>query len=150
MITWITETIAIGEYSDALNTESLKKERINCILSLRGAGVEDSSFDEKQLCDWLGIPFHRVPVTEMARLVNVKIQLKTASYMLDLLTDKYKRILVHCTSGIDRAPFVVAYYMGKVDDEYSMTESDLKFWIGEAYKFIKRKRPQIIEHWEWI
>lgn len=150
MITWITETIAIGEYSDTLNTESLKKEKIDCILSLRGAGIEEDAFDEIGFCNWLGISFYRVPVIEMASLESVKIQLKTASYMLDLLTDIYKKILVHCTAGIDRAPFVVAYYMGKVDDGYSMTESDLKFHISNAYKFIKGKRPYIIEHLEWV
>jgi len=159
MISWITETIVIGDYSDALNEEALIQSKVDCILSLRGGEAENSSIEEEQLCHNLGIVFFRVPIYDMdywtnhdsgKDQTNVKIQCRVAAHMLDLLTDEYKRIMVHCTAGIDRAPFVVAYYMGKVDDEYSMTESDLKFWIDNAYKFIKRKRPQIMRHMEWV
>lgn len=159
MISWITETIAIGEYSDALNKEALIQSNVDCILSLRGGELEDSSNEEAQFCHNLGIAFFRVPIHDMDYWTNhesgkgqfkVKIQCRVAAYMLDLLTEKYKRIMVHCTSGIDRAPFVVAYYMGKIDNGYSMTKSDLKFWISKAYKFIEYKRPQIIEHMEWV
>ena len=143
MITWITENVAIGEYTDAVNEELLKKEKVDCILSLRGSGVEESSYDEIELCDWLDIHFYRVPIVETEHSKVTKIQLRTAAYMLEQLTQKYKRILVHCTAGIDRAPFVVAYWMCK-ENYISMN------WITETYKFIKEKRPQIVEHMEWI
>ena len=156
MITWITENVAIGEYTDAVNEELLKKEKIDCVLSLRGGGVEIYSESEEELCRVLGIDFYRVPIMEYDKQEVTKIQLRTAAYMLEQLTEKYKRILVHCTAGIDRAPFVVARWIIKKDiifagmTEYSYTEEDLKYWIVEAYKFIKKKRPQVIEHMEWV
>lgn len=158
MITQITENVAIGGYPDAINTEALLKEKIDCVLSLRGGEVEDSSIIEESICHSLNIAFFRVPIYDInywanhesrKGQTNVKIQCKTASYMLELLTEKYKKILVHCTGGIDRAPFVVALYMGKADSEFA-TLSDLKYWVAEAYKFIKGKRPQIIPHLEWV
>jgi len=149
MITWITENVAIGEYSDVFNEELLIKEKIDCILSLRGHGIEESSFDEIEKCNWLGIYFYRIPVTDVGK-TDVKIQLRTASYMLDLLTKKYKRILVHCTAGIDRAPFVVAYWMAIKDNLILPRCDDYRFWISRAYDFIQEKRPQIIRHMEWV
>jgi hypothetical protein len=151
MITWITENVAIGEYTDAVNKELLDKEGIDCVLSLRGSGVEDNSNEEKDLLYGLGVSFFRTPVIEIGFLEDVKIMLKSAAYMLKLLSQKYKRILVHCTAGIDRAPFVVAYYLVTKDDEIeSISSEDFRFWITRAYEFIKKKRPQIIEHMEWI
>ena len=154
MITWITENVAIGEYTDAVNEELLKKEKIDCILNLRGSGVEESSYDEIELCDWLDIHFYRVPIVETEHPKVTKIQLRTAAYMLEQLTQKYKRILVHCTAGIDRAPFVVAYWMMKrdveIDESSILSEGDKVFWIARAYEIIKEKRPQIVEHLEWI
>jgi len=154
MITKILEDVFLGEYSDALNSKALTKEKIDCILSLRGEGVEEDSFEEIRICDWLGIHFHRVPVVDIRGIGSIKIQLKTATFMLDLLTKKYKRILVHCTAGIDRAPFVVALYLTQLDADLrkatKLDTSDLKFWLEKAYDFIKEKRPQIMRHLEWV
>jgi protein-tyrosine phosphatase len=147
MITWITENVAIGEYTDAVNEELLDREEIDCVLSLR--------FEELQVDpDWydsMGIDFYRIPTGYFPNSEIIKIELKSAAYMLKLLSQKYKRILVHCTAGIDRAPFVVAYYLVTKDDEIeSISSEDFRFWITRAYEFIKKKRPQIIEHMEWI
>lgn len=164
MISWITDNIAIGEYTDVINEELLKKEKIDCILSLRtGLGLEES-MNESYLdfLEGLGIIYYNVPVgiNPHKDINTIKIELRTAAYMLEQLTNKYKRILVHCTAGMDRAPFVVAYWMlkhepcptllKKGDDIFSMHKRDLRFWIIRAYEFIKEKRPQIIEHMEWI
>lgn len=154
MISWITENVAIGEYTDAYNRENLIKEKIDCILSLRGEGVEENAFAEIHICNCLGIDFYRVPVTDVRGTKNIKIQLKTAVYMLDLLAEKYNRILVHCTEGIDRAPFVVALYLTRLNADLAkatkLNTSDLKFWMAKAYDFIQDKRPQIKRHMEWI
>ena len=163
MISWILTKVAIGEYLDAVNEEALKQNEIDCILSLRGGEAEDSSIEEENICFNLGITFFRVPIFDRGywckhdnneEQVNVKLQLKTAAYMLDLLADRFKRILVHCTGGIDRAPFVVALHMSKMEleyqDDYVLSRTDLAFWVDKAYKFIKEKRPQIIRHMEWV
>jgi len=162
MISWILKKVAIGEYLDALNEEALAKERINCILSLRGGKEEDSSVEEETHCANLGIAFFRVPIFDRDYWTNhesgkgqakVKIQCKAAAYILDLLVKRYKRILVHCTGGVDRAPFVVALYMANIElenqDDYPIKRT-LKYFIIEAYKFIKGKRTQIHEHMEWV
>jgi protein-tyrosine phosphatase len=144
MITWITGNVAIGEYSDAINNRLLKREKIDCILSLRGGELEDDSSFEERVCKNLGIYFFRAPIndlywSETGDQSNVKIQVKTATYMLKLLTKKYKRILVHCTGGIDRSPCVVALWLSNKNKSY----------IDVVYADIKKKRPQIIEHYEW-
>jgi len=146
MITWITENIAIGEYLDAINEELLKKEKIDCVLSLRGGEAEQNNLYEEKLCRSLGISFCNLPVIEYDFLDILKIQLKSAAYMLDLLSQKYKRILVHCTAGIDRSPFILASWLA--NKEYYRL--DIKDQFVEAYRDIKRKRPQIVEHYEWI
>ena len=154
MITWITENVAIGEYADAVNAGALMIENIKCILSLRGGDTESDDSFENLRCKQCGIDYYRVPIMEYDKVEVTKIQLRTAAYMLEQLTEKYKRILVHCTAGIDRAPFVVAYWIGKYsggkDVENMIKDYDLRFWITRAYEFIKGKRPQVIEHMEWV
>jgi protein-tyrosine phosphatase len=49
------------------------------------------------------------------------------------------KILIHCTGGIDRAPFVVASYLVKV---YGLD-------LADAYRQIKKVRPGVCEHPEW-
>ena len=160
MITWITKNVAIGEYTDALNEELLKKEKIDCILSLRtGLGLESGNDDFKfYLYDRMEIRYYNIPVGINAHIdkESIKVELITAAYMLEQLIGKYKRILVHCTAGIDRAPFVVAYWIagysgyGKDINFIYSKEFNFNFWINKAYELIKEKRSQVIEHMEWI
>jgi len=147
MITWITENVAIGEYLDTLNRELLKKEKIECVLSVR----EFSSEKEEEMCNFLDIDYYHVQVGAHQEPDPIKIELRTAAYMLELLSQKYKRILVHCAAGIDRAPFVVAYWLASTTclmQEWK--DLGCKKCIGEYYRVVKKKRPQIIEHYEWI
>jgi len=149
MISWITEKVAIGDYSDAENREALIKEKIDCIICLR----HYLSVKEEALKNVLKIPLFHISVGSQQGLEPIKIELRTATYLLELLSEDYKRILIHCTTGIDRAPFVLACYMARMELEYeddSPMQRDYKYWIIEAYKFIKGKRPQTIEHLEWI
>jgi len=150
MITWITENVAIGEYIDACNRENLIREKIDCILNLR----VKTSVGEGILAQQLSIDYYHMPVGDHRGLEPIKIELRVASYMLGLLAEKYERILVHCTSGIDRAPFIVALYLTRLDAELGkasgLDKTDLKFWIAKAYDFIQEKRPQIIRHTEWV
>ena len=145
MITWITENVAIGEYTDACNRENLLREKIDCVLSLRII----IPLGEPILCKQNDIRFVHIPVglTYEEDKDSIKEELRTAAYMLFELLEKYNRILVHCTAGMDRAPFVVAEYLAHKEYYRLM---DIKMQMEEAYKDIKKKRPQIIEHLEWV
>ena len=150
MITWITENVAIGEYSDAINRELLEKEKIDCILCLRTF----VSNEEDALKEFLQIPLFHISVGDHQGLKPIKIELVTTAYMLGLLSAFYNRILVHCTAGIDRAPFVLALYLTNLsldfDKTAGLTTIDFNSTFRKAYKFIKEKRPQIKEHYEWV
>lgn len=50
------------------------------------------------------------------------------------------KTLIHCHGGIDRAPFIAMLYI------FLTWTHD----IPEAYKLVREKRPQTIEHWEWV
>ena len=149
MITWITKNVAIGEYSDAINEELLGREKIDCVLNVKER--DEASMIEHAMERFHGIKYFHVSVGSHQGLTPIKIELRTATYMLEQLAEKYKRILVHCMGGIDRSPFVVAYwqviYNGK---DICETKVDLKFWISAVYKVIREKRPQVIEHLEWV
>ena len=158
MITWITENVAIGERADFVfprlgdSQKRFKEAKIDCVLDL----TVNNDIVEGIFCDKLGINYYHIPVGRHQGLKPIKIELRTAAYMLEQLTEKYKRILVHCTAGIDRAPFVVAYWIagysgyGKDINFIYSKEFNFNFWISKAYELIKEKRSQVIEHMEWI
>jgi protein-tyrosine phosphatase len=60
--------------------------------------------------------------------------------MIEALTHFNAKVLVHCTEGIDRTPFVAMVYVSK---KYDMPYED-------AYKLVKEKRPGTIYHWDWV
>lgn len=66
-------------------------------------------------------------------------QVQSFVNQLENLCAKGYNILVHCHAGIDRAPFVVALWLSK---NFNCT-------FQEAYDFVKEKRPQTIQHFEW-
>ena len=51
-----------------------------------------------------------------------------------------QKVMIHCSAGIDRSPFVAAYYLFKKGD----------WTIDEAYAYVKNKRPQTFIHVEWM
>jgi len=136
MITWITEKVAIGEYLDAINKETIKQNKIDCVLNLSMSPDVRIRLSDK-------IAYFVFPIGRHEGLEAIIIEVKAAAYLLKLLTEKYKKILVHCIAGIDRSPAVVAKYLS--DEKYG-------FILGtdEAYEYVKNKRPQIKKHWEWI
>lgn len=139
MITWITDKVAIGEYSDACNREALEQNKIDCVLDLR---VVDS-LGEFLMLEQMGVHYFKLGIGREQGLEPLRIEIKNAASMIKLLAEKYNRILVHCTAGIDRSPAVVALWLFKYES--------MELWdLDKAYTFIKDKRPQIKEHWEWI
>jgi len=63
-----------------------------------------------------------------------------AGDMLVALTELNAKVLVHCSEGVDRTPFLAMVYVSK---KYDMSYED-------AYKFVKEKRPQTVFHWDWV
>lgn len=143
MITWITENIAIGEYIDACNRELLEREKIDCILCLRTV----VSNEEDVLKEFLGIPLFHISIGDHQGLEPIRIELRAAVHMLIELAEVYHKILVHCTACFDRTPFVVACYIAHT--EYFQLH-DIKYQMEEGYKDVREKRPNIIEHYEWV
>jgi len=139
MITWITDKVAIGEYLDACNREALEQNKIDCVLDLR---VVDS-LGEFLMLEQMGVHYFKLGIGREQGLEPLRIEIKNVASMIKLLAEKYNRILVHCTAGIDRSPAVVARYLSY--EKYSFI-----LGVSEAYKYIKNKRPQIKEHLEWI
>lgn len=50
------------------------------------------------------------------------------------------KIMIICDAGMDRSPFVAAYYL--------VVHNGMTF--PEAYALVKKGRPQTIEHYEWV
>jgi len=168
MITWITPQIAIGELSDILynSIEDLQKIGFTSVISI--LMKDDERLRKKFREAWnkgILIRQHFIQVGSESMVEdltgeNLKrfvSQLNLAYYKLDSIfyADYQEKVLVHCVAGMDRSPFVVARYL--VEKKRIMprlTDKKMEFvsvrTMSEAYAFIKKKRPQIIEHPEWV
>ena len=70
MIDWITENVAIGEYSDGINAELLTQENIDCVLNLR---AEDEKSDiEERLCKGIGVKYFRIAVGDYKGIDSIR------------------------------------------------------------------------------
>ena len=67
-------------------------------------------------------------------------QVDYAIMKLSRLLSKGNKVLVHCHAGIDRAPFVVAGYLYAYENQT----------FTDSYDFVKWKRPQTMQHWDWF
>lgn len=56
------------------------------------------------------------------------------------LADRGWKLFIRCAGGIDRSPFVAALYYAK---RHGVS-------LEEAYRVVKEKRPQTLEHPEWF
>jgi len=145
MITWITETVAIGEYSD-VTEELVKEEKITYIINL----IEMTPTRKQKYLS--GFPTPVCGLSWMPLIEDPGVDLRAFQRECrKIVKELFKRIimgervLIHCIAGMDRAPFIVALLLGlTVDLGYTQTSV-----IG-AYRVIKKLRPQIIEHLEWL
>jgi len=68
------------------------------------------------------------------------LKTKRIAKLLGELSQQGFKILIYCHAGIDRSPFIgMLYLCYKYDIDYA-----------KAYAWVKEKRPQIVEHWEWV
>jgi len=114
MINKIMPSIFIGDDRDASSIMLIKDTTITAILDLTNLHI-DLVLDDEAI-----------------------EQVETAVERLKGLVLRGNNVLVHCHAGIDRAPFVVAYFLYKIGYNFQ-----------EAYDLVKEKRPQTIQHWEW-
>jgi protein tyrosine/serine phosphatase len=89
---WIDENVAIGNKSDSLNVNRLKKEGIDVMINAR------TLFDDSRGRS------RRVPEVEKVR---------RATTLLVSLAQMKVKVLVYCYHGRDRAPFIVMLYLTK-------------------------------------
>ena len=68
-------------------------------------------------------------IDAMLRLIKITLETSTEN-----------PVLVHCHAGMDRSPFIAAMYLHVYEG----------IPVDTAYAWVKRKRPQTIEHWEWV
>ena len=64
---------------------------------------------------------------------------KGANILKDLV-DKYKKVYVHCTAGISRAPHIVICYLCLFKG----------FELEVAIKFVRERRTSAIPNKEWL
>ena len=111
---WIDSRIMVGDMIDASVREELQKLGIDMLVDIR---------------IWFygsGNAFPKENILEMAQ-------------ELVKLSEKHK-ILIYCTAGIDRTPFVAMLYCHfKYGWDYY-----------KAYDYVKEKRPETFIHYEWL
>jgi protein tyrosine/serine phosphatase len=157
MISKITENLYIGEYSDVVGQtleetssrlKQIKALGIEHVISLCARiqiAKEAEAFKANSQDNNLGIWLHHQPIPVNRKVAGqrdpfkVGVELSLNEINSILLHEPNTKILIHCTAGIDRAPFVAASYLVKV--------CGLDF--EDAYRQIKKARPSICEHLEW-
>ena len=138
--------MGIGKYFD-ITEENIKNEGITAIVNIRETFRErDKKISSLKKLKyiyfpiWDGADYDNNIITEEDIIKEVKTKtLEIVEKIYNLLNSGYK-VVVHCTGGIDRSPFVVATLLiklGKVSN------------YGEAYAMIKKVRPFVVEHYEW-
>jgi protein tyrosine/serine phosphatase len=163
MISKVTENLYIGEYTDIigqtpeeteLRLKRIKALGIEHVISLCSQDIEDSQIINEaetfkanaQSKNSTRICLHHQPVPVDRNFAGrgdpFKVGLELALNEINtiLLREPNARIIIHCTAGIDRSPFVVASYLVRV----------CGLDLAEAYRQIKKVRPCVCEHPEWI
>jgi protein-tyrosine phosphatase len=116
---WIDDFVAVGSLLDAERVNELKEEDIDLIVDAR-------------------VAFERADVINYKPIVP-KV-LRAADILVALSQTIMPKILIHCTFGVERTPFLAMVYVSR---KYSMT-------YEEAYNYVREKRPQTIFRWDWV
>jgi len=96
---WINERLAVGDINDAMNHGELRRQGVSGVLSLN---------DFPTFIAGMGFEWYRVQLLDGPG--NKPEDLAKAIEVLDDLLGRH-RTLLHCASGVSRAPFVAAAYI---------------------------------------
>jgi protein-tyrosine phosphatase len=159
MISKITDNLYIGEYSDIIGqTLEETKDRlkqisaleIEHVLSLCSEGVESRQIENEAKAfrtiqqGKTKVQLHHKPVPISGKSAHDRYKVGFALAVKEIygiiFNDPKAKILIHCTAGIDRSPFLAASYLVRSNH----------LDIADAYREIKKVRPCTIEHPEWI
>jgi len=134
--------LTIGEYSDIkYNPKIVKDEGFYYILNVCGKSLR--SVFSRLWKEGVYVKYEESPITidPIEDFDTFIMECEDAYYKVSSVrfanpTDK---ILIFCIAGMDRSPFIAARLLKK----------EVSSW-SEAYSIIKKCRPWIIEHYEWI
>jgi hypothetical protein len=117
---WITSYLAVGDTGDLENRENIRRN-VQVVIDIRDAFYEEV---EDETASW--------EIDPQKALEYVAI--------IGLQTGENRKTMIHCEAGISRSPFIAALYLV---EEQGMSQR-------KAYKLVREKRPQTIEHREWF
>src|SRR3990172_11102387 len=121
----IIDNLFVGDLQDAKTFRDSKPDGvILCVLERR---PEEEPFKA-----------YHIPIITQSDHVHTD-QLDHIAFFLETLLAKRCDVLVHCAAGMERSPLAVAYFLA-----YSKGIP-----IEEAYKIVKRGRPQTQERTGW-
>ena len=102
--------------------------------------------DEPMDAYWLPVIRSDVPLNVKELIADQGAEITALRHQLEIIADiikvstKYGDVLVHCLAGIERSPLAMVFYL----HEYQGMS-----W-GEAYDFVKEKRPQVQNRLQWL
>jgi len=125
----IIENLYLGEMTDVkIFVRNIPEGEILCVLPTRPLNEPIRAFQ---------IPIE-VEDDNIVRVPEEQL-LHTFRFINRVLKEK-NDLLVHCMAGQERSPLVIAFYLA---NNFGLT-------LNDAYKKIKKIRPQIYDRSDWI
>lgn len=129
MYSKIMDHLYLGEFSDvSFYVRDFPEGEILCVLENRPEKEPPNAF--------------QIPIIDLQNFgyrVKEKQLMLTFNFINRVLKEK-QDLLVHCMAGQERSPLVIAYFLA---NNFGIT-------LDQAYKKIKKKRPQIFNRSDWI
>lgn len=109
--------------------------------------LQDLPYGVPKRAVWIPIIRSIGTINDLELIADQDVDVVALPVQLDLvareLQERYEKgtpTLIHCMGGMERSPLAVCYWLHKY---HGMT------W-GEAYNFVKEKRPMIMNRYEWL
>lgn len=129
-ISYIADYVYLSGWTDSLNIYKLRKRKIKSVICIN---MRDKSSLTLELYKKYGIEHYHFRKEDMEN-EDLEPDITEAVYMINYHVNRKERILVHCGSGISRAPtFVLAYFI----DKYKLTS------LKKALADLSSRRPCI-------
>lgn len=119
MLTKIRHNLWVGDLNDAEDTARLTKLGITSVLTV----ANECALNK----DYTQIKYLKVGLIDDS--VKQGAQIELATKVLTNLMDRNENVLVHCSCGICRSPFIIAKYLS----------NKLKISLSRAYALVRDK-----------